>query len=113
MALRRAWSKQTNNPLRLGKLFSGYLLSRKSVSIFSSDLLENCCSGAGESIMKIPTLRTLMRFVGLGATAAVALSALAGCASSPTATSDADWSSRYAMRYYGGPKQPMYPAPRE
>ena len=63
--------------------------------------------------MKNPTLRTLMRFVGLGATAAVALSVLAGCAASPTATSDADWSSRYAMRYYGGPKLPMYPAPRE
>ena len=63
--------------------------------------------------MKIPALKTLMRVFGLGATAAVALSMLAGCAARPATTSDADGSSHYAMRYYGGPKLPMYPAPRE
>jgi hypothetical protein len=68
---------------------------------------------AEEIVMNIPTLRALIRVVGLGATAAVALSMFAGCAARPAATSDADWSSRYAMRYYGGPKLPMYPAPRE
>jgi hypothetical protein len=61
--------------------------------------------------MKTFIVGKLTRLIGLGA-AVAALSVLAGCAAN-TATSDADWSSRHAMRYYGGPKLPMYPAPRE
>lgn len=89
--------------------------------------------------MKISAVRGRVRLASFGATAAVALSVLAGGgagtalgASRATLTGpgdkctaaaarnhrclpyrDADWSSTHVMRYFGGPKQPMYWAPRE
>jgi len=45
--------------------------------------------------------------VGVGVAAAIVTVLLSGCSATPTWQAQ----SHYVMRYYGGPKSPMWPAP--